>query len=659
VRSKGMLIMAAVAGILSLVATPASMARADVVAQLPIKNEYQVVADTAHGHLFISQGTFTLGQGSYNDDYILVTDLNGSPVATIDNEGGVEGMALSPDGSTLYAALTTGDAVSAISTTTLTETARYPVGFPAYSVAVQSGRIWVSFRDTAAAVSEIGAIDPANVNSFAPAVPDNWPGLPPQIAADPSDTGVLLTSSVGTSPPTVASFNVSNPAAVTMIASSEAIGGCPAWHGLAVAPGGATFLCDGVPYSTADMSQQGYLWAGAVAAIAPNGTVAAGNAETSQNPTGAPDLYIYPSATAGSYQTAYSLEGPNSYLTDLTWSADSSRLFAVIASTDSSGTPVSYTLRGLYPPRASTTLTLSGPASGKGDGSATLTGELTANLAPLAGAKVTVTRTGTGTATERLTTTTSANGTFTVHDAYPKVTSYTYTAGYAGDAANAPATAAPVTVTATRITAALALSSNTNPAGYGARVTVTAHLGTTYTGRTVSIYATPADGAKKLLKTGKVSASGNLAVGVALTRATTFSAVFPGDARYAPRTVTLAVGVQAKVTAALGGYFTSTRIAGTVYRVYHHTATLKDSVTVTPNKRGQCVELQVQKYSADAWHTSATTDCAALNSASKATLSVKLSANARYRVRAYYVHSSKDTTNVSTYGAWLYYQVVK
>lgn len=72
---------------------------------LPIKNEYQVVADTAHGHLFISQGTFADGQASYSDDSILVTNLSGAVVATIPGRDGVEGMALSPDGSTLYAAL--------------------------------------------------------------------------------------------------------------------------------------------------------------------------------------------------------------------------------------------------------------------------------------------------------------------------------------------------------------------------------------------------------------------------------------------------------------------------------------------------------------------------------------------------------------------------
>ena len=42
---------------------------------------------------------------------------------------------------------------------------------------------------------------------------------------------------------------------------------------------------------------------------------------------------------------------------------------------------------------------------------------------------------------------TAADGTFTVTDALPVHGTYTYTASYAGDAANAPATPATVTIT--------------------------------------------------------------------------------------------------------------------------------------------------------------------------------------------------------------------
>jgi DNA-binding beta-propeller fold protein YncE len=90
-------------------------------------------------HLFISSGV-----GSTS---ILVTDYSGQTVASIPNEQGAIGLALSSDGSTVYAALADGDAVSAISTSTLTETARYATGAnmdPVY-VVYTSGRIWFGY----------------------------------------------------------------------------------------------------------------------------------------------------------------------------------------------------------------------------------------------------------------------------------------------------------------------------------------------------------------------------------------------------------------------------------------------------------------------------------------------------------------------------------
>jgi sugar lactone lactonase YvrE len=65
---------------------------------LPITSYYQMAVDAAHGHIFISQG-------SSGEDGILVTDLTGQ-VTTITGQDGVFGLTLSPDGSTLYAALT-------------------------------------------------------------------------------------------------------------------------------------------------------------------------------------------------------------------------------------------------------------------------------------------------------------------------------------------------------------------------------------------------------------------------------------------------------------------------------------------------------------------------------------------------------------------------
>ena len=66
---------------------------------------------------------------------------------------------------------------------------------------------------------------------------------------------------------------------------------------------------------------------------------------------------------------------------------------------------------------------------------------------------------------------------------------------------------------------------------YGQRVEVHATLGGGVADRVVSIYVTPAGQQKKLLLTGTVNSHGQLDVGYRLTRTSTFTAVFAGDAR--------------------------------------------------------------------------------------------------------------------------------
>jgi YVTN family beta-propeller protein len=107
---------------------------------LPLTSYYQMAVDSVHDHLFFSQG-------SSSENSILVTDFSGNTVATIGGQTGVMGITLSPDGSTLYAALAGADEVTAISTATLQQVAVYPLGAgdTPLSVAVQSGKLWVSY----------------------------------------------------------------------------------------------------------------------------------------------------------------------------------------------------------------------------------------------------------------------------------------------------------------------------------------------------------------------------------------------------------------------------------------------------------------------------------------------------------------------------------
>ncbi|MFH9981856.1 hypothetical protein ACH4ND_21915 [Streptomyces sp. NPDC017179] len=251
-----------------------------------------------------------------------------------------------------------------------------------------------------------------------------------------------------------------------------------------------------------------------------------------------------------------------------------------------------------------------------------------------------------------------ADGTISVKDTPSIGGAHTYTVSYPGDASHRPATASAI-VQVSRTATAVSVTTSASSYAYGATATVTAHLGTTYSTRKVSIYATPNGGKKTLIKTGTVDAKGNLKATYKITRNTTFTAAFAGDDCYAPGTATRAANAYVKVATTLGGYYTSTKYSGITYRVYHRTVKPKVTATVTPNKAGQCQRFQVQRYYSGAWHTLTTSNCFALTSKStaKSQLSLPKALNQKFRVRSKYERSTKDNTNMSTWSNWLYFTV--
>ncbi|UXX97285.1 hypothetical protein N7U49_46385 [Streptomyces sp. AD2-2] len=252
----------------------------------------------------------------------------------------------------------------------------------------------------------------------------------------------------------------------------------------------------------------------------------------------------------------------------------------------------------------------------------------------------------------------SSDGTFRIADVPQVGGANTYTVTYPGDSTH-QAVNASATVQVSRSATAVSITTNAPSYAYGATAKITAHLGTTYNGRTLAIYAQPYGGKKALIETGTVDSHGNLATTYELTRKTTFTAAFAGDYRYAPATAATTAPAYAKVSESLSGYYGSTHYGGLLYRVYHHTAKAKLNVTVTPNKAGQCVRFQIQRYNSDAWHTQSTSVCRTLSttSTSYATLGLSNAVNSKFRMRAEYFHSSKDTGNLSTWGAWQYFTV--
>lgn len=307
-----------------------------------------------------------------------------------------------------------------------------------------------------------------------------------------------------------------------------------------------------------------------------------------------------------------------------------------------------------------TALSLSGPSSVSVGKNVTLTGSLAlgGGAAIPAGTTVTVTRTGPGsTGSEAFTVTPASTGGFTLTDAPTVAGAYTYTAEYAGNATIAAATASH-TVTVSPLATSLSITTGAMAFDYGTTIHVVAHLGATYTNRTVSIYA-QWDGyrGKVLLKTGRVSASGELTVSYTAPRSTTFSAVFTGDAHYAAKAISHDVGIRAKTTLSMAGYYGNRNIGGTIYRVYHQSGYLYVTVAVGPNKPGECARIEVQEHYSGAWRANELTACAALDGSSR--LYGYLTVNNgdlgyEYRVRADYVRSSSDASNLSSDSGWQY-----
>ncbi|MGV9562617.1 hypothetical protein [Streptomyces sp. NPDC003480] len=400
-----------------------SAAWADSTAALPLSHYSHMLADTAHQHLFFSQGAGSTG--------ILVTDLSGSPVTTLADEPGADGLALSADGGTLYAALQDGDAIAAIDTATLTESARFPTGTgsaPA-SVAVAGGRVWYGY--TADGKGAIGSVDPTAADPAATPQPSmsHW-SVAPLLA---TGGGVLAAAEPAQYAGHVATFDVSSGTASVM-ADTQAGGGTAT--GLQVTGDGTKVLLAAPQspaldaYRTSDLApaSPSVYWTGGAnsgpdaLAVDTDGTIAVGSTSGS-----AAGLYLY----AGANNVAENhVAFPSGTVAPdgLTWGADGRTLYAVTK--DSSG---QYTLNVLGAPKLTATqLSLNYPQHAFPTQQYTITGSLSTKGVIPAGASLQVTRDGTALPDA----TVGNDGSFSFSDTQPVEGDYVYQVSYAGDAAH-------------------------------------------------------------------------------------------------------------------------------------------------------------------------------------------------------------------------------
>jgi hypothetical protein len=244
------------------------------VTSLPVNGFGDIVADPAHGHVFVSGGS---GQNG-----VTVLDTSGVVQQTPSGLAGASGMVLSADGSHLYVALADGDAIGIVATDTLAVTT-VPIGDSTCptSVAETAGLVWFGYGCGGNA-QQVGTLDPATSEIDLAVISTSNPVA---IAASPQVPGVLMLATPDRSPDALTRYAVTGGAtpAATATDTVDNIGGN--FGDMAFTPDGADLVvADGGVYhhqiySTADLSAVGSYTTTAYpnsVAINADGVVAAG-----------------------------------------------------------------------------------------------------------------------------------------------------------------------------------------------------------------------------------------------------------------------------------------------------------------------------------------------------------------------------------------------
>ncbi|MGW9029177.1 YncE family protein [Streptomyces sp. NPDC055722] len=602
-----------------------------------------IVVDGALGRVFV---------GDSASGTVVAADFSGTAVDSVNGLGTVSDLAVSDDGATLYAAVPSSHEIVALDAATLDVKARYTVATDTgpRHVAFAGGKVWFTYGDqwdgdlgsVDPAVDPASGTDPVTLGQF----PQPYPGVWGQalLDTDPNTPGLLAVGETGLSTDSMAVVDVS--------------GGTPqltAWYDgdytlndgigdIDLVPGAPQVLVNGTQrdaYADGKFTAAGAYPSGQRADVSTSGLVAqvAGDKVAVYRANAAQPVRTYTTSSSGT--------------ADLAWAPDSSRIFALV------GTGSGYSLKVLTQPTVNNpTLTVNAPSTATRAKQLTVTGKLSATVPLPSGVKLAVTRTDLETPSGKALTPVAvkADGTYSFTDTPPAGGTVTYKVTYAGDAEHFSVTASDK-VAVSRATPTLTLNNNGKLYNYGTDVTFTAHLGSTYKNRTVEIWADPfgGDKPKKLLKTGKVNSSGNISAIVDMTRDTAVTAVFKGDARFAPRTVKSTGYARVRISTAVSRHYKTAKIGSTTYYWFHKSTDplLTTTMTYYPGRK-QRFDLEV--YYQGRWY-SADSEYFPLGTSGKS--AVRLGApgesGIRARMRSVYVNgSSGDTVNSTTYGAWKY-----
>ncbi|WP_328626844.1 Ig-like domain repeat protein [Streptomyces sp. NBC_00353] len=655
--------LAVTLGSVALIGSAAGAAVADSSAALPITSSGDIIVDGVHQRVFISDPS---------GGKVVATDYNGTVIGTITSLPQADGLELSADSATVYVAVPGADEIVAIDTATLTEAGRYATGdgTDPQHLALAGGKLWFGYGSVGH--GNIGSLDLSGGQpqvSLAQEAEGTWkdaplldsaPGAPDTLAAGSRQyyftLGIYDVSS-GTASRTA--FLGGQDAAIGNTAEDLAL--TPDGTELVVATTAGEFQ---QVFRTSDLSETirypSSYWEQRSVDVAPDGLVAGGtDTYASFN---RPHVSIYKPGSTTPRRTANFTDYQNGIAQetlldhgDLAFAPDSSRLFAVTHDLINK-----YRLRVVTDPsKAVTTITVNAPATADRAKSLTVSGKVTNTLGLPGGTTVAVTRTDLESPNGKAlpAATVKADGTFSFTDTPPAGGKVTYKISYAGDADRTTASASD-TVEVSRNSTTLTVNKNGNVYAYVSNVTFTAHLGTTYKNRTLSLYAdTAGDGkGKYLVKTGTVNSEGSLSVTLTLKRDTTVSASFSGDARTAPKTATSWVGAKAKVSLSLSRYYKTATVSG--HTKYYFRKTTNPLLTTTMTAYpGRSQRLQFQIYYDGAWR-SAGSQYFKLDSTGKSVVELGGTHQTGYsmRVRSSYINdSSGDTVNSTTHGSWKYF----
>lgn len=641
---------ATVAGALIVSAAAGANASAEPLRPLPLGNfgwsSSTMVVDKAHNHVFVSGETSV-----YNSKPggLVVTKPDGTAATRISGVSEPRGMTLSPDGTLLYVAV--DGEIDSIDTSTLAVVDHFSTasmdqfGQPSssrcpYEVAVAGGNLWFSYG-CGSGDGGIGVVDLstrtvtadryARVNQVSPIRSSS--SEPDMLVVGGSVLAVLTvsgdTATVSHELTSVAPVDIALTADGTEVAIAEG-------------QRAAVYATSDLSQLSPDLSSTDSSWVRAVALSDDGAFVAFATDSSSQL------IRVYHADTGRlvrqyAYNRPYESQDDPHYPRVLRWNG--THLLTIL--TDYlNDVPNFVELTGAtLTPSA---ISLSGPASAKRAAALSIQGSISSDGARVAGAPLKVTKTDLHGAHALAGVTSSATGTFTVHDVPAIGGTNTYTVTFAGDSTH-DATSKSFRVTVARATPSLSMSTNHALYRYGQRDYVKVHLGSTYSSRTVTVSEREYGTSRwHVVRSARVDSHGNLSTSFVAHRNVTITASFPGDERYAPRSVTLHRHMRAYIATQLGGsYGRSGR-----YHLFHQSKGGALAVKVGPGKGGENVGFRMQVLRNGTWRTVAT-DTETLDAQEIAVVGFDGRTYTPLRIRAEF-HG--DAVNSAASAGWWYVQ---